>query len=316
VKFAVLAPPEIPIPLGDSYGGIEFVAQGFAEELSHANDVDLYCAPSKGVWPGAAAIRPYPQGPIPQEGYDFTFDFTHQKGLAKFYAREKYAATCFHTDQLSGVRDIFPTKAVRSAFGVEGPVIYPGIKNVYRYSEDKEKYLLFLGRIAPYKRPDIALLVAKMTGRPIILAGHVGKFSDWPEPGYAETIRRMVEVQRGAEMLSNVTLEKKVDLLSKAAALIVPSDWSGIGSMESFGIVAVEALMSGTPVITSGDGGLKEVVAPPIECGFVCRRLAEYIDAVRRLDEIKPKACEARGIYFSAERMAEDYLKLATGAPL
>jgi len=250
VKIAVLAPPEIPIPLGDSYGGIELIAQDFAMALTEMDHfVDLYCTPSQVSWMSLMGeskrwpvSSPYPQGPI-RGDYDFIFDFTHQKQLAKFYTREKYAATCFHTDQLSSVRDIFPTKAVRSAFGVNGPQIYPGIKNVYRYREEKEKFLLFLGRIAPYKRPDIAILLARMTNRPLILAGHVGKFSEWPLSGYADIIQKDVDERPNAQLIRNPTLEEKVDLLSRAAALVVPSDWSSIGSMESFGIVAVEALM-------------------------------------------------------------------------
>ena len=109
--------------------------------------------------------------------------------------------------------------------------------------------------------------------------------------------------------MENPSLEQKVSLLSKASAVLIPSDWRMLNSQESFGIVAVEALLSGTPVITSGDGGLKEIVTP--ETGYDCHTLDDYLFAVRNLWRITPRACRGRGLYFTAGRMALEYLQLA-----
>lgn len=326
MKLAVLAPPEIPLPIGDGYGGIELIAQDFGAALAaQGHDVHIYCRhdvsddpdhlPMVDSGPNsnrAAILYYYPEtlGPI-GEDYDYTFDFTHQKAYAQNYQPSNYAATTFLTDHLSLVNDVFPSKAVRDGFPDHpGTLIYPGIRDVYTYSKEKDDFLLFLGRIAPYKRPDIALQVARLSGHKAVVAGHVGKFSSWPDPGYADRIRSMVDGDK-AVLVENPTLEWKCDLLSRAKALVVPSDWSSIGSQESFGLVAVEALLSGTPVITSGDGGLKEIVTP--EVGAVCHSLADYLLAVQEVEEGKytPTACKARGEYFTSGRMAKDYLEFA-----
>ena len=322
MKLAVLAPPEIPIPLGDNYGGIELIAQDFATalvDLPGSNVVDLYCAMSEDasttetmLVDKADRLRllPYPSELSPVKGgYDYTFDFTHQKPFAFNYTKENYMATTFLTDRVSYVNDVFPTSAVKAGFpNVDGTVIYPGIRDAYRYSEEKEDYLLYLGRIAPYKRPDVAIKVGQILEKKVILAGHTGKFAAFPDPGYPSWIRGMADGERVA-LVENPSLEQKVSLLSKASAVLIPSDWRMLNSQESFGIVAVEALLSGTPVITSGDGGLKEIVTP--ETGFVCHTLDDYLFAVRNLWRISPRACRGRGLYFTAGRMAQEYLQFA-----
>ncbi len=313
-KIAVLSPPEIPLPV-KSYAGIELIAQDFATSLAEKGyEVYVYCNHDKGSLDKVTLCN-YPEGfDFIRENYDYTFDFTHQKAFAQNYTAYNYAATVFLTDRLSLVNDIFPTKAVRDEFQPyvkDAPVIYPGIKNVYEYRKDKSGYLLFLGRIAPFKRCEIALQVARLSGTPVIIAGHVGRFSEWPNPNYATEIKAMCEKQEGAHFIANPTLEEKKELLAGAIATIVPSDWSIINSKESFGIVAVESLMSGTPVITSGDGGLKEIVTE--QCGAVCISLVEYLDAVEqaKTGAWKPEECRKRGEYFSSDRMADDYIKFA-----
>ena len=99
-----------------------------------------------------------------------------------------------------------------------------------------------------------------------------------------------------------------MDLLEHAEFLIVPSQWSMIGSKESFGIVAVEALMSGIPVITSGEGGLGETVIPGT--GYICSTLDDYVEAVRRViaGEIKQEDCLNRGRYFRVDRFLADLI--------
>ena len=308
MRYAVLAPPEIPIPV-KGYAGIELITQNFAEEMSKGHDVTLYCNQAEsGIHKG---ISMYPSDLSVLAKYDYTFDFTHQKSAAGYFAKENYVATAFLTDALSNINDVFPTKAVRDGFHSDGPVIYPGIKNVYQYTDAKADYLLYLGRISKFKRPDIAVQVANRLGKRITVAGHVGAFSKFPDPTYDSVVKHMCK-SRGHEFVENPTLEQKVEMLRHAQALIVPSDWSMINSQESFGIVCVEALLSGTPIIVSGDGGLKEIVTQ--ECGYVCRTLEEYVEAVKRIEHgaIEPRKCLERGEYFTSPRMVADYLALSS----
>ena len=144
-----------------------------------------------------------------------------------------------------------------------------------------------------------------MTGYQVLVAGHIGKWSTDPDPSYSSVIEAQAD-GKSVLVMPNPTEEAKVELLRDAAALLVPSQWSMIGSKESFGIVAVEALMAGIPVITSGEGGLSEIVTP--ETGFVCSSLDEYVSAVMRIGAIKPQACIDRGRYFRSDRMLADLI--------
>ncbi len=103
--------------------------------------------------------------------------------------------------------------------------------------------------------------------------------------------------------MGDVRGKEKADLYAGAKAFLFPTKLN-----EAFGLVLVEAMLSGTPVICSMNGACPEIVSP--EAGFLCRELGDYISAVERLQEIKPSACRA----FAMERyhyrsMAAGYVK-------
>ncbi|MGI0079769.1 MAG: glycosyltransferase [Nitrososphaerales archaeon] len=316
MKISILAPREIPIPLS-GYGGIELLAQDlFLELIQRGHDVTIYCTPngkSTGTWTDEfpeirMALRPYPANKADlKEPQDLTLDFSHQKYGAPYFNEREYIAYCFLTDNQSKINDVYATKAVRAGYpGAEnGKVIYPGIRNSYHYLKEKEGYLLFLGRLAMFKRPDIAIVAAQRAGKKIIVAGHGGEYARYPDPSYPVAIKQLAD-DNSIVLVEEPSQSKKVELLSNASALLAPSQWSIIGSKESFGIVAVEALMSGIPVITSGDGGLGEIVTPDV--GFICSNMQEYVSAIKRIAEIDPEKCLERGNYFSVARFADDLL--------
>lgn len=288
MKVAVLSPPEIPIPV-TGYGGIERIAQDLAEEIG----ADLY---------GSGKALPYPVKDPDQ--YDAVFDFTHLK-VRDLWGMENYYSVPFLTDVAHPEFNVFPTYTVKSYFNTDGPVIYPGIKNIYKEGEP-EDYLLFLGRISPIKGVHVAVAVALQSGKRLVIAGHAGKYAD---RDYVEMIRDIASKHSDLITLrEDVSVEEKVELLSHADAVILPSMWNVIGTKESFGITAVEALMSGKPVITSGEGGLGEVVTPDV--GFICVDLDDYIKAVKSTDKVDRSEIRKRAEYFSVRRMAEDYLSL------
>ena len=290
MRIAVAGPIEIPFPVKD-YGGIELIAQDLTEALiSMGHTVDLY---------GRGQAKKYP---ISDE-YDAYFDFTHLT-VKEIANRKGYFRTVFLTDVPDQRFNIYPSYAVKERIGISGTVIYPGIKNVYREGED-HGYLLFLGRIHPIKGVHVAISVARIAGIRLVIAGHTGSFAD---PMYVEMIRSAVRNDQLIQMVENPSRNRKVELLSHAHAVIIPSNWSSLGVAESFGLTAVEALMSGKPVITSGDGGLSEIVTPQV--GFVCRTLDEYLQAVKSIDTIDKKEIRKRAEYFTIQRMARDYIDL------
>jgi glycosyltransferase involved in cell wall biosynthesis len=301
MKISVLSPPEIALPV-KGYGGIEKIAYDLYRELARKHDARIYGS-------GSAAI-PYPY----DYDFDLMIDFTHEKRVPKNASKQNYISVPFLTDNLSHVNDVFPSRAVRDGFNADGRIIYPGIDpSPYRYSRQHDDYLLFLGRISVIKRPHVAIQVARMLGMKCIIAGHTGKYASFPDSGYVNMIRHLCNISDGlCSIVEEPGEEEKVSLLSNAKCVIIPSDWSIIGSMESFGIVAVEALLSGKPCIVSHDGGLKEIVTE--ETGFVCSTLDEYVNAIKKIDSIDSSKCRERGLYFTSERYAEELLSSLHGS--
>ena len=303
--ISIFCPTEIKIPV-KGYSGIEKIAYELFLAMKKMN-IDVICL-----------------GNVDEETDDMkklnyytifmgdkVIDFTHQKYYAPFFNKTNYMAIVFHTDNVSYVNDVYPTHAVRNAYAKisDGPVIYPGIDtSKYIYRENKEDYLLFLGRLSMIKRPDIAIEVAEKLNTELVIAGHAGIFARYPSSEYVDKIIEKAKKSPKIRLILDPDDSLKAELLSRAKALIVPSDWSSINSFESFGIVAVEALLSGTPVLTSGDGGLKEIVNEKV--GFICKTVDDYVKAYGKINEIDPKECRRHGLYFSSERYAKDLLKL------
>jgi glycosyltransferase involved in cell wall biosynthesis len=161
--------------------------------------------------------------------------------------------------------------------------------------------LLFLSRIESIKGPDIAIDIARMSGRRLILAGNR------PESGpEREFWSRRVEGRigrDGVEWVGEVDDARKNELLGRAAALVVPIQWD-----EPFGIVFAEALAAGTPVITCARGAAPEIVDPG-KTGFFVSDVSSGAAAVGMLNQIDRSACRrAAESRFSSEVCAEHYL--------
>ena len=171
-------------------------------------------------------------------------------------------------------------------------------------------YLAFLGRISPEKGVDAAIRVAAAAGLPLKIAAKI----DRVDRAYCEeTIRPLLGGH--VEFLGEIGGDDKVRFLGGARALLFPIDWP-----EPFGLVMIEALACGTPVIALRRGSVPEVVQEGVT-GFVCDDEASMIEAVRRVDTIDRATCrrvfESR---FSDVRMVDDYERvycdvLASRAP-
>ena len=162
-------------------------------------------------------------------------------------------------------------------------------------------YLAFLGRISPEKRPDRAIEIARRCGIPLRIAAKVDRadeayFREKIEPLLADPL---------VEYLGEIGDEEKSDFLGNARALLFPIDWP-----EPFGLVMIEAMACGTPVIAWRRGSVPEVVDDGVS-GFLVEDLDEAVAAtakVEALDRRRVRACfEQR---FTAEVMAGNYLKL------
>jgi len=162
-------------------------------------------------------------------------------------------------------------------------------------------YLAFVGRISPEKRADRAIEVARRTGMPL----KIGAKIDRADRDYFEReIAHMLDAPH-VDFLGEVGGDDKRALLAGARALLFPIDWA-----EPFGLVMIEAMAAGTPVIAYRAGSVPEVVTDGVS-GFIVDDLDAAVAAVRRLDELDRAAVRAAfEERFTAARMARDYLRI------
>lgn len=172
---------------------------------------------------------------------------------------------------------------------------------VHPYRDDKEDFLVFLGRTADEKGPEQAVEVAKKSGR------HLKMLVKREEPEEMEHWERFVAplLTGDEEVIDSPSHERKVDILGRAAGLLFPIQWA-----EPFGLVMAEAMACGTPVIGLAKGAVPEVVEDGVT-GFVVSSLDEMVDAVPRLKRLSPADCRERAArLFSAETMTARYEEL------
>jgi glycosyltransferase involved in cell wall biosynthesis len=177
--------------------------------------------------------------------------------------------------------------------------VYHGVPLArYAYSPVGGNYLAFLGRIAPEKRVDLAIALARRTGVPLRIAAKV----DAADRAYFEREIRPLLDDPLIEFVGEIGDRDKPAFLGGAMALVFPIDWP-----EPFGLVMVEAMACGTPVIARPCGSVPEVMRPGVT-GFVVDTVDEMVDAVKRLDVIDRAACRRWVEHrFTVERMADDY---------
>src|SRR3954452_6506448 len=159
-------------------------------------------------------------------------------------------------------------------------------------------YLAFLGRISPEKRPDRAIEIAKRAGVPLKIAAKVDK----ADQDYFEEVVRPLLDHPLVEFIGEVNEHEKCSFLGNALALLFPIDWP-----EPFGLVMIEAMSAGTPVIAWRHGSAPEGIDDEIS-GFIVDSIDEAVSAVHvvrgmRRDRVR-QCFEAR---FTATRMANDY---------
>jgi glycosyltransferase involved in cell wall biosynthesis len=145
------------------------------------------------------------------------------------------------------------------------------------WQREKEDYLLFIGRLVQRKGPHVAAMIAERTGRKLIVAG--------PGATHVEEgliVAPEIEIRGPVEYAGSVDAEQRADLMARAAAVIVPTQY-----IEPFGGVAIEAMMCGTPVVTTDWGAFTETVVPGVS-GYRFHTLAEGAQAVERAVKLNP----------------------------
>lgn len=180
--------------------------------------------------------------------------------------------------------------------------VYHGLpEEIYTYCSEEGKYLAFLGRICPEKRVDTAIEIAKKVGMPLKIAAKVDKVDE----EYFNTLVKPLLDHPLIEYIGEIGEAEKVEFLGEAFALLFPIDWP-----EPFGLVMIEAMAYGTPIIAHLQGSVPEVMEQG-RTGFVVKDVEGAVQAVKSVSEISRKHCrEVFEKRFTAKRMAQAYLKI------
>ena len=333
MRVALVSSPFLAVP-PRKYGGTELFIAQLAEGLKSAGvDVVVYANGESTVGVETRWLYKSQQWPISGEVFDNLKDFNHASWaisdaahdcdvihlnsvsalMFARYVQNKFVYTMHHVheEQLSALYQFFPAVEFvtisefqrRRETMLRMRSIHHGIDlNVYRLQTGKREHLTFLGRIAPIKGAHIAIAVAKKAGIPLRIAGEVQP----PFKSYFEAEIKPHIDGKFIEYVGEVDLPAKNELLGGSLALLFPIQWN-----EPFGLVMIEAMACGTPVLALPGGAVEEIVCDGIS-GFVCHSADEMAQRVREL----PGPLTAANIrqycqqYFSLDRMVADYLAL------
>ncbi len=332
MRIAQVAPLYESVP-PKLYGGTERVVHYLTEELlRQGHEVTLYASADSTTRADLQAMVPkalrlHPDGGDPlalhlvmleqvfRDASEFDIIHFHLDYLHFPYVRRDpvpHAATLHGRLDIPDLQIIYreyvemPVVSISNAQRAPLPwvnwqaTVHHGLpRDLYPFHERSGSYLAFLGRISPEKRPDRAIEIARRAGIPIKLAAKVDKVNlDY----FEERVRPLLQ-EPGVEFVGEIGESEKGKFLGEALALLFPIDWS-----EPFGLVMIEAMACGTPVIAFPGGSVREILQDGVT-GFLVSSIDEAVAAVKRLELMDRRQCRsAFEQRFSVERMAQNYL--------
>lgn len=336
MKIAEIAPCWLNIP-PERYGGIEYVVSLLADGLAErGHDVTLFATKDAKTKAKLASYYEHPLGTLVAEdallelphliaayAHASEFDIIHDHtflgmGIAIGAALpDAIVVNTLHVPLtlapfLKATYELLNRRvhlvAISDAERAECPdfryaaTIHHGIPlPQFHCREAKEDFLLFVGRMSSDKGPHLAIEAANALGLPLRLGF---KLTTPKERTYFETVVKPLLTPR-IELLGELDFPTKVDLFSRARCTLMPVQWP-----EPFGLVAIESLACGTPVVAWRNGALPEIVEDGVT-GFIAGSLPEFIEGIRRVGSISPSACRRRAEeHFSVDTMLDGYEKL------
>src|SRR3954447_8607724 len=334
MRIAQVAPLTEAVP-PKLYGGTERVVHWLTQELVElGNDVTLFAsgdshtsAKLDAMWPRALRLDGSVRDPnalhmvmlerVRQKCDDEEFDFLHfhldYYPFSLFYRQPTPFLTTLHGRlDLPEHQPVFTTFSDLPVISISNaqrrPVpqanfigtVYHGLpENLLTPRPVTPSYLGVVGRIAPEKGVDRAIRIAIRCGIPLRIAAKV----DRSDEDYFDEIIRPLADHPLVEFIGEIGDREKPELLSGALGLLLPIDWP-----EPFGIVMIEAMACGTPVIAYNRGSVPEIIDQGLT-GFVVEDETSAVAAVGRLETMDRRAVRKRfEARFTARRMALDYL--------
>jgi len=197
------------------------------------------------------------------------------------------------------------SKAQKEAAKIKGNFIgtvYNGIDlKLYSFNPGPKDHFIWVSRFGAHKGPLEAIKAAKLAKEKLILAGHL-------DPENVSFFHKYIEPNLNVERVQYVGAineKQKSKFFGQAKALLYPINWE-----EPFGLVMIEAMACGTPVIAFGRGSVPEIIRNG-KNGFIVRSIREMASAIKKIDAIDRKVCRKYvEKYFSVDRMVEDYEKI------
>lgn len=331
MRIGLFAPPWLSVP-PPAYGGIESVIDQLARGLhAQGHEVLLFATgdstcPVPRAWlydepdarMGSAVVELRHVIDAYELVEDLDLDIVHDHTLVGPLYAERFphlpVVTTNHGPFNADLRDLYRILARRipvvgishaQAAAAAVPVtrvIHHGVDpKAFPVGQGDGGYLLFLGRMTPEKGAHRAAAVARRAGVPLVMAAKMR------EPAEKEYFDRCVRplLGPGIEYVGEVGGADKLALLGGARALINPIRWQ-----EPFGLVMIEALACGTPVLAFPEGAAPEIVDDGVT-GFLCRDEDDMVRAVGRLGEIDRAACRTTmELRFSTARMVAEHVDL------
>jgi len=331
MRIAEIAPPWFPVP-PPGYGGVELVVGLLADGLeARGHDVTLFA--SGGSRSTADLVMPLPDAPDPELLGNTWFESLH--ALRAYLDAGRFDVVHDHSgivgpalgallggrppivhtlhgpwteparryyellhDRVHLVAISHAQRADNAGLRYAG-VVHNGIDlEAYPFQPDSDDFLVYIGRASPDKGPVEALEVARRAQLPLAM---IVKKNEPPEQRYWNEVVAP-QLTDDIDVLEHVPHAVKADLLGRARALLFPIRWS-----EPFGLVMVEAMACGTPVVACPFGAAVELVEPGVT-GFLHESVEDLAEAVRRAGECAPAACRERvARHFSADQMVAGY---------
>ncbi len=334
MRIAQIAPLHEAVP-PKLYGGTERVVSFLTEELvAQGHDVTLFAsgdsvtsAKLEPVWPRALRLDPTIRDAIaPQmlmmeavrrraDEFDVLHFHLDYWSFSLFSRQRTPYVTTMHgrldLPEWQPLFNLFQNAPVVSISDAQrrplpqaryvGTVLHGLPENLLTPQPGPKDYLAFLGRIAPEKGPDRAIRIARACGIPLKIAAKV----DRTDQAYFDEVIRPMLAGGGVEMIGEINDARKPEFLSGAKALLMPIDWP-----EPFGLVMIEAMACGTPVIAFNRGSVPEIVEDGVN-GYIVEDERGAMSAVDRLSKLSRATVRQRfEARFTARRMAEDYLAI------
>lgn len=339
MKIAMLAPPWLTVP-PSGYGGVESVVSLLCDGLvERGHDVVLFAAPGSR---SSAAVRPVLSEVHPDEieralyecdhvarvfkavdeepDRGAPFDLIHDHcGFTALAMADRLGRPMVHTlhgpftadtsrfyrvhGPKSSLVAISRAQELSAPVGLEVAAVIPNPVNVddWPFRSGKDHYLLWLGRMHETKGAHRAITAARMAGVPLVLAGPV---QPGQEAFFAAAIAPHLD-DTSVRYVGEVGGSVKSDLIAGAMALLMPIRWN-----EPFGMVMIEAMACGTPVITFDEGAAGEIVDHGTT-GFLVEDEARMAEAVRLLPWIEPRVCRSTvAARFGIDAIAAAYDRL------